>query len=243
MFRKEQLRRIVLMVGGLLFLAVGLNALRIGKWLEKRADTPSLDAAHKEYTHNVAEGLAVRNGAYPEIDLLRFESCKIQKQTKGGFSFGAFNVLVIDGLEVAAPPQTSRSSNGKSGGSRGNDGLVSSLVEKELRSLLAQYPRFSAVRINGLSVGVIDPDTGGGALRNVLTAKKATAGGKRQLDLTGCSFLTDAGERIECKSASLALEWPLRISTERGSFQVAGFSNGFAGAVAGLNRKRTEMFK
>jgi len=244
---KEHWLRIIPVGLGCLLLVVGVNAHRLGAWLEKQADTPSAASARKIFTHHVARGLSIQSGAFPGTDLVRFESCRIEKQRKGGFSFGAFNVLVIDGLEVGLPPDwaTDRHSGKAVAGRNQNGGAPLGLLEEELRRLLAPYPGFSGIKIHGLSASLIGQPTenGGSETLNILTARIAEGGRKRILKLHDCEFLTARGERIRCRKATLGLEWPFYISTDRGSFPMVGFVGGFNGDRFGLRKKQKETGK
>ncbi len=239
---KEQWLRVVPMGLAGLLLVVGMNAHRLGAWVEKRSDAPSSAPARKDLAHHVASGLSIQSGTFPGADLVRFKSCRIEKQGTGGFSFGAFNVLVIDGLEVGLPtdwiPNGSPEKN--LAGRKQNADASLDLPEEAIRRLLAPYPGFSGIKIHGLSANLIGH---GSEPLNILTARMAEGGRKRTLKLHDCEFLTASGKRIKCKKATLGLEKPFFISTNRGSFPMVGFAGGLNGDRFGLRKKQKETGK
>ncbi len=237
---KEQWLRVVPIGLAGLLLVVGMNAHRLGTWMEKRSDAPSAAPSRKDLVHHVASGLSIQSGAFPGADLVRFKSCRIEKQRKGGFSFGAFNVLVIDELEVGLPPDWTPEKN--MAGQKQKGGASLGLPEEAIRRLLTPYPGFSGIRIHGLSANLIGRPTenGGSETLNILTARMAEGGRKRTLKLHDCEFLTASGERIKCRNATLGLEWPFCISTDRGSFPMVGFAGGLNGDRFGLRKNQKE---
>ena len=199
-------------------LGVGLNAHRLAELLDSGGqDQVSLPSA-KAYTHLIAEGLSLQSGALPGVELVRFDSCRIEKQHRSGFSLGGFNVLAIDNLKLVLPPQATAPEGG-AGPLTAYSGSPSDSVKAEIKKLLAVYPRFSALEIRGLSVSLVGAD---GQQQNVLKATSAEAGRHKTLELSHCEFLSSAGSRVCCGAASLSLEPPYLISTGPATFQVAG---------------------
>ena len=232
----------LLILGAMLLLLVGLLSDRIGSALNRHPANFARDTSNdrkKTYTVELASGLDYRLGAYPETRLLHFDECRIEKRKHGGFSFGAFNVLVIDQLEITLPPLAKRLFDGRPEGV-GFAGIASrKQVEKTFQRLLTQYPRFSSVRVNGLSVGRVDPLSGNGkgGIEKILTARTAETGTRGVLNLSSCEFLAEGGERIRCRNAELSLEPPFLVSTEHGTFRIANFSGGQCMGLASLIRK------
>jgi hypothetical protein len=223
-----------------MLLLVGLNAHRLGSAIMGLPDNEPASLNSKEYTRSVAQGLAVQSGSFPGVDLVRFESCRIEKQTKGGFSCGGFNVLVMDGLEICLPPDAEEPvTNSKYlENGRKTEASMQNILEPEFRRLLAPYPRFSKVKINGLSISHIVAAANGKYNRvNILSAKTATTGRDRRLNLSECGFWASTGERIECKRASVVLEKPFLINTDHGAFQLAGSAAGFNEVLAGTGKQ------
>ncbi|WP_136079910.1 hypothetical protein [Pontiella desulfatans] len=202
-------------------LGVGLNAHRLPGIADAPPDSVDSVPSAKIYTHEVAEGMSIQSGALPGVRLVEFDSCRIEKQRKGGFSFGAFNILVIDQLKIAIPRK--QAGAGGEGGLPAGSGFNRDDLEIEFRKILSAYPRFSALEIRGLSVDLAGRD---GGLVRVLEAGLATAGRNKTLELSTCEFLTDTGSRIRCGKASMALEPPFAVSTEQGAFRVAGLLDG-----------------
>jgi hypothetical protein len=227
--------KIPLALLGMMLLLVGLNARWIAEHLGQDEPSETTRPTQKIYTHKVAEGLSMQSGALPGVELIRFDSCRIEKKSNGGFSFGAFNILVIDNLKIAFPEEPVRSTaeiikDDLAGGASPS----SNMLNDEFSKLLSQYPRFSMLKINGLSVDVVDSAVG---LKNVLKANKAEAGRGGILKLSGCEVLTEAGDRIQCAKASLSLKPPFLISTDRGVFRIAGIGDVQGLMFAKLNGK------
>jgi hypothetical protein len=231
---RRQWMQLVPIALGVLLLAVGLNANRIGEWLMNPRGPETAEPVHKDYTHQLPRGLSIRSGAFPEIDLIRFESCRIRKQNVGGFSLGAFNVLVIDQLEVVLPSPSGRPAKGNAGRVRLDQQAAYDVMGQTFRNMLATYPGFSKLEINGLSISIMGWPHANSAneVVNVLSAETAKSGRSKSLNLSGCGFVTPAGKHIECGDATLALARPWRITTGSGSFRVAGFDGRLDRALA-----------
>lgn len=213
-------------LGAMLVILIGLFSNRIvspPNQYRANAISDAFDDRKKTYTIELANGLDYRLGAYPKIRLLHFDGCRIEKRKYSGFSFGAFNILVIDRLEIILPPLAKQVPNEGAG----RDEVASRKQgEKTFQKFLAQYPHFSGVRVNDLSVGVANLPTGNGedGIEEILTARRAETGTKGVLKLVDCEFLTESGERVRCRNAELSLEPPFLLSTKHRTFRVAKFS-------------------
>lgn len=59
--------------------------------------------SNKWYSISLAEGVRVgRHGMYG-VDFVKCDSCRIEKLRRGPLSFGGFNVLVLENLEIVMP--------------------------------------------------------------------------------------------------------------------------------------------
>lgn len=56
----------------------------------------------KRYEYDLAEGFRLRHSKFP-VDSVFFKSCRIEKMRKGPLTFGGFNVLQVEGLELNLP--------------------------------------------------------------------------------------------------------------------------------------------
>ena len=205
-----------------ILIGVSLNVIQLGELISFDRENDVIVASEKIYTHQVAEGLSLQSGAFPGGNLVCFDSCRIEKQKRGGFSFGAFNVLVIDNLKIVFPLESAQLKDDPVQKQRKIGRVpVDNFLKKELEKLLASYPQFSSLRINGLFVDVVAVD--GKSLRNVLTSEEATVGLKKHaLELSDCSFLSKEGGRIQSRKAFLSMKPPYLVSVGNKSYQIAG---------------------
>lgn len=238
----EQMRSSVTIVLGVLLLVVGLNALRIGDIFKSGEKESPVIIKPKILTREVVKGFSIQTGQYPGEDLIRIESCRIEKQRKGGFSFGAFNVLVIDRLEICLPPDKPSALTILTpdlGQAKGRLDEKNPLTE-EVYKLLAYYPKFSSIRINHLSVGLMGPsgDTKDDKALNILTAGRAESGCDQTLKLRDCEFLTLDGERMKSQNAILYVGDRICISSEGASYTIFGLSGGYIGKHLKLTQNR-----
>lgn len=155
----------------------------------------------KTYSRTLVEDLSVsRHGLYG-VDLVKCKSCRLQKRKQGIFTLGAMNVLVIDDLSVVLP----RDSDSESAVSDEKDADVKAFarrigVSDRFLAVRGVAPRFSGLKINGLSVSrLTDEDKPEVAF----TAKSAEAvrGG---LKLAGCAVHAAGRTPVPVSGAMLA---------------------------------------
>jgi hypothetical protein len=161
----------------------------------------------KIFSQLIAEGLRYRDSQNMGVDRFTFKSCRIEKRRKGAITFGAFNVLVVDGLVLNLPAEAPVSVNGEPvGGSSFSwmkgDGLDETLLRS--RGMGMGMGRVSGIRINGLTVNRCD-DTNGVSF--VFSAALAESGaGKEELRLQECAVCMPDGNKVRVNKARLILK-------------------------------------
>jgi len=213
--------RLFAILGACALVLVGLFSIRIGDGLDSMVGAGQRDVPQsKTYTHPVADGFSLQSGAFPGVQLVGFDSCRIEKQTRGGFSFGAFNKLVFDRLSVCVPMDSDARIAAAHGGDHSSGFRTEDPcgLKEEFNRILSSYPRFSALEINGLSVAMEMPD---GSAKPVLSARHVSAGMGGTLELTGAAFLSAGGTIIESDQASMSLAPPFLIRTDQGTHRLA----------------------
>ena len=200
-------------IAGAVLILLGMTALaffatRMGG---KTESAPS--SRRKTYRQTIAEGVKInRHGLYG-IDLVSCDSCSLKKRKHGIFTIGALNVLVIDNLTVVLP--RAGGSEADSPGGTGEDSDAMSLarrmgVSDGFLATRGIAPKFSGLRINGLSVSRLSED---GKPEPAFLAKSAEAvlGG---LKLTGCVVHEGSnpphpvsGAMLNRKGGKLSLVW------------------------------------
>lgn len=164
-----------------LLFAAGLLSIVAVRRLDVRA--AALPRGQKTYSRTLVEGLSVsRHGLYG-VDLVKCRSCRLQKRKQGIVTLGAMNVLVIDDLSVVLPRDGDFESVAPDEGDADARTFARRIgVSDRFLAVRGVAPRFSGLRINGLSVSrLTDEDKPEVAF----TAKSAEAvrGGLR---LSGC---------------------------------------------------------
>ena len=165
----------------------------------------------KAYSSTLVEGLSVRRHGLYGVDLVSCRSCRLQKRKMGVFTIGAMNVLVVDELSVVLPR------GGEPDGSAAAEDSADARSFARRMGLSDSFlavrgvaPKFSGLRINGLSVSrLTDEDKPEVAF----TAKSAEAvrGG---LKLSGCvvheagrSPVPVSGAMLARRDRRLCLSW------------------------------------
>lgn len=159
----------------------------------------------KIFTRLIAEGMRYRDPQNIGIDRFAFKSCRIEKRRKGAITFGAFNVLVIDGLVLNLPAKASIPVNGEPVGGSSLSWMNGEGLDKTLlRSQGMGVSRVSGIRINGLMVNRCDETNG---LSFVFSAALAESGtGKEELRLQECAVRAPDGSKVRVNKARLILK-------------------------------------
>jgi hypothetical protein len=191
-------------------------------WIVSRSDSLLETAAptgSKTYSTEIAEDFRLRDFEHWGVDLLTFESMRVESLRQGGITLGAFNVLVIDGMTVNlawAPEKRTESTFVTNGVAPPPS--PSALVEhfKSIQKLANK--KFSSVRIAQLTVNRLN----GNETEKLFTSETAEAGliAGKNLRLKGCRVF-NGSEEIPVSDARVELEpeWTLVYRQKGGEEQ------------------------
>ena len=164
----------------------------------------------KKFAKNLAEGVRVSRDGYEGVDFVKCGSCRLEKRKSGALTFGAFNVLVLEDLEVVAPP--AGEDDGAASSPQDGDGVdvVRRMGISDAFLTSRRMPlRFSAVRISDFSLSRL---AGSNRVERVVFAREAESG-DGALSLSGCTLYAGGGEekirgaKIEKSGRGLRLVW------------------------------------
>ena len=198
---KFQLIGIVLAVIGVFAMLVA--SILVFFWYKNGTFLPSEPAKQKIFSRLIAEGMRYRDYQNIGVDRFSFKNCRIEKRRRGAITFGAFNVLVVDGLVLNLPGAASvpvESSDGSSFSWMKGDGLGETL----LRSQGMSVERLSGIRINGLTVNRCNNTNGVNFVFSAALAESEM--GKEGLQLQECEVCAPDGRKIRVNKARLILK-------------------------------------
>lgn len=155
-------------------------------------------AAKKMFSADVAKGVRLRDFEHFGVDLLAFERCSIEKLQRGGVTFGAFNVLVLEGVTLNLTAVQAEDSQEPEPVLNEKPGVFSAVDFvgrfKSIQGLTGK--KFSSLRINRLAVNrwvnakaeplfIADSAEGGAGGGKVLRLKgcRVFAGGQSWMDV------------------------------------------------------------
>ncbi|MFA7172447.1 MAG: hypothetical protein WC340_03380 [Kiritimatiellia bacterium] len=168
-------------------------------------DAPPEPVKKKSFSRLIAEGMRYRDYQTIGVDQFSFKNCRVEKRRKGAITFGAFNVLVVDGLVLNLPavaPATAK--GGPAGGASFGWMQGDQLGETLLRSQGMMAGRVSGIRINGLTVNRCNNSKGVSLVFSAASAESKL--GKQDLQLQGCEVLTPDGRKMRVNEARLTLK-------------------------------------
>ena len=186
---------------------LSVKASRPGKTLFQGIRRPP---PAKMFSTGVAEGFRYHDFENFGIDLLAFESCRVEKMRRGVATFGAFNVLVLDNVTVNLPEvkpgagdaETPATGEGRKPDMADMDDFTGLFTG--IQGLAGK--KFSGLRVNGLGVNRL----AGGKMERLFSVELAESviGQGGYLRVEGCVVYSPdgAGEiigpaRIELKPA------------------------------------------
>lgn len=205
----------------ILFQILGLASLFAGFLaLQHYAGNGRVDvhksAPKKVYQQPLGEGVCIQSGAYPDLELIRFESCRVEKQKIGGFALGGFNILYISDLEMTVPvasplkkEPSNMAGNEPFGGPHSD--VVGALLETEPEKLFKTDMCWTGVEIKGVTIYA-----GENSEERALVVKaESLTGNDRHPTLKNCRVRTPGGRYQEFQSAQLCLDRPVRIMADK----------------------------
>jgi len=172
-------------------LSVGMLAVRVSA---EYISPVEVSPRTKEFSRLIAEGFRYRDMALIGVDRCSFKSCHIEKMKKGHLTFGAFNVLVIDGLLVNIPPvDAPLPSKGVRAGVK-KDSLDS---WGGIGSFLGGHEqKISGLKINGLIVNQCISNQ----VKPILHAAVGRASGGSTLKLENCWIINEGSSNYLTKA-------------------------------------------
>lgn len=149
----------------------------------------------KPLKKDIVQNVIVNRHGYPGVDFIKCGGCRLEKKQRGIFSFGAFNVLVIDNLSITIPlgEQAAKDLTSRTGDGRQSKEVLSELgVGGDFLMGKLKGVRFSDVRISNLEVSALTED---GKICKIFAAARAK-GVRGGLALEGCLVYDDSGHVI-----------------------------------------------
>jgi hypothetical protein len=203
------MKRIGLVLAVIVFVVTLILSIGVVFWWKDGDFAPLDPVRQKSFSRLVAEGVRYRDYQNLGVDRFAFKSCRVEKRRKGAITFGALNVLVVDGLVLNLPAEASLPGGGAAAGGtvlgeRKDEGLADML----LRSQGLGVGRVSGLRINGLTVNRCSTN----GVSFVFSAAKAESGmGKGELRLRECVVRTPEGKEVPATEARLVLQPALAL--------------------------------
>ena len=193
----DAVRRLWLTVAAALFAAALGCAAGIRFVWKGGVRAPGSPVRQKAYSVPVAEGVRYRDLQHLGFDRFAFKSCRVEKRRSGAITFGAFNVLVVEGLTVNVPAAPEIKALPEKGGAEG-------FAEQFLLSQGFAAGRFSGLRVDGLTVNRCASNR----VERVFTAALAESGfGKNEgLKLRECVVSAPDGSATPVREARLVME-------------------------------------
>jgi len=199
-----------------LLIATALAAFVLVFWLgvreTRRGGAASAEARGraKQFATEVAEGVRFRDFQNYGIDLLAFETCRVEKLRRGAVTFGAFNVLVLENVVVNLP----QGAPGVAGGIEALDALEEpETVETSTEDFITLFKsvqglthiKFSGMRIHGLAVNRCWAD---GQTARLFSAELAEGGVGigEHIRVTGCVVYSPDGVGEAAGTARIELK-------------------------------------
>ena len=178
------------------------TALRGGALLANGAGAP---VARKTFSTGIAEGFRLRDFEHVGVDLLAFESMRIENLRRGGITLGAFNVLALDGVTVTLAGDQSRAQKSPLATDGEPDVPPPFDFIGRLKSVQGVAgKKFSSVRITRLSVNRLTD----GETERLFTAETAEAGlvAGKALRLNGCLVFDGVNNGVPVHDARVEAE-------------------------------------
>ena len=198
-------------LGGAFFALLGIGCA-IPFFFSSNGEQGGLPSAPKRFKRQLGEGFQLsRHGLYG-VNLIECGKCSIEKLKRGLFTFGGFNVLVLEDLKIVLPPVSNRVDAAEgSGGKRKAESVQEILdglgVNETVWAGQGIGKRFSGLRIKGLEVSRYEDNKVVGLFRARQGEAKSDG-----LHLTGCDIISQSNRRVPHAvlklNPMLQLVWP-----------------------------------
>lgn len=198
-------------LGGAFLALLGIGCA-IPFFFSSNGEQGGLPSAPKRFKRQLGDGFQLsRHGLYG-VNLIECGKCSIEKKKNGIFTFGAFNVLVLEDLKIVLPPQTNRA---ESAGGVSISECVSAKAVLEGMGVDCSFlrgrggdMRFSELKVNGLTLSrLVD-----GRIVPAFTARSGESV-RSGLRLSGCTVFDGAMTNLVTRAVlkvrpRLRLDWP-----------------------------------
>ena len=198
--------RILTAIGVAVFVAVVYLSVMTSRSGNTSPEARKSSLPVKKFSTEVAEGFRYRDFENFGVDLLAFESCRIEKMRRGAVTFGAFNVLVLDNVVITLPPGDKDAEPSEPGEAERKmdmsnmDDFIT--LFQSIQGMAGK--KFSGMRVNGLSVNRLED----GKTQPLFSAGLAESGiGKGgHIQLEGCVVHSPSGAEEAISSARIELK-------------------------------------
>ena len=195
-----------------LFLALLGVSFAVPFLMGRRSDDADQKFSGKLFRRELGEDVKLsRHGLYG-VNLVECGKCSIEKLKRGPFTFGGFNVLVLEDLKIVLQPVSNRVDAAEgSGGKRKAESVQEILdglgVNETVWVGQGIGKRFSGLRIKGLEVSRYEDNKVVGLFRARQGEAKSDG-----LHLTGCDIISQSNRRVPHAvlklNPMLQLVWP-----------------------------------
>lgn len=158
----------------------------------------------KRYGKVMAEEAVINKHGVYGVDFIRCRRCSVEKLRKGPLTFGGLNTLVLEGLEIVLPPETSEVT--ATGSSTPKEIVGRMGMDDGFFRAQGASRKFSALRVEDLTVSLLHGT-------NVVRAFSAAHGEAKQdgLHLRDCVIMRETTNRVPRAllkvKPSVRLEW------------------------------------
>lgn len=178
-------------------------------WLDRlrSADEPDQKRPPKVFRQTLAQGVQMGLPGTAGIDAIRCRTCTLEKRKKGPLTFGAFNVLRLEGLYVLIPPDARKSHPREQERETSPHEVADRLgIGSSFLRMRGVTQKFSGLAVDSLEVARLD----GTNAVTVFTAKHGEAR-RDGLHLTGCVVFAPTanavGKAVLRVKPRLKLDW------------------------------------
>lgn len=182
-------------------------------WLHSETETKQVRSP-KVFRQTLAQGVQIGVPDKPDTAAVRCRTCTLEKRRKGPLTFGAFNVLRLEGLYVLIPPDVKKGSSPNGEKETSPREVASRLgIGTSFLKMHGVTQKFSGLAVDSLEVARFEGT-------NVVTAFTAEHGEAKRdgLHLTGCVVYVPATNAVG--KAVLRVKPRLRLDWKGGGFDL-----------------------